>query len=180
MTELTGTMGAPSRNEPATSSSTSSADQFQHVGIHQVGLGERDDAARDAQQAADIEMLAGLRLDGFVGGDHEEHQVDAAHAGQHVLDEALMPGDVDEAQAQRGRQLQMRETEVDGDAAALFFFQAVGIDAGERFHQRGLAVIDMAGGADDNIFHGVFPSYYEARSTGRPVMGPKTRFLVLE
>ena len=28
--------------------------------------------------------------------------------------------------------------------------QAVGIDAGQRAHQRGLAVIDVAGGADDH------------------------------
>ena len=62
-------------------------------------LGERDDAAADAEQAADVEVLAGLRLDGFVGGDDEEHQVDAADAGEHVLDEALVAGDVDEAEA---------------------------------------------------------------------------------
>ena len=68
--------------------------------IDQVGLGERDDAARDAEQAADIEVLARLRLDGFVGGDHEQHQVDAADAGEHVLDEALVAGHVDEAEAQ--------------------------------------------------------------------------------
>ena len=73
--------------------------------------------------------------------------------GQHVLDEALVAGHVDEAQPQRGRQLEVREAEVDGDAAALLFFQAVGIDAGQRFDQRGLAVIDVAGGADDDVLH---------------------------
>ena len=129
------------------------AHQSEDVGIHQIGLGERDDAARNAQQAADIEVLAGLRLDGFVGGDHEQHQVDAADAGQHVLDEALVAGNVDEAQAQGGRELQVGEAEVDGDAAALLFFQAVGVDAGERFDQRGLAVVDVAGGADDDVLH---------------------------
>lgn len=36
----------------------------------------------------------------------------------------------------------MGKADVDGDAAALFFFQAVGVDAGEGFDQRGLAVID--------------------------------------
>ena len=123
-------------------------------GVHQVRLGQRDDAARDAQQAADVEVLAGLRLDGFVGRDHEQHQVDAAHAGQHVLDEALVARDVDEAQAQRGRQLQVREPQVDGDAAPLFFLQPVGVDPGERLHQRGLAVIDVARRADDDVLHG--------------------------
>ena len=42
-------------------------------------------------------MLAGLRHDPFVGGDDEQGEVDAAGAGEHVVDEALVAGDVDEA-----------------------------------------------------------------------------------
>ena len=44
------------------------------------------------------------------------------------------------------------EAEIDGDAARFLLLQPVGVDAGQRPHQRGLAVVDMAGGADD---HGV-------------------------
>ena len=40
--------------------------------------------------------------------------------------------------------------EVDGDAARLLLRQAVGIHAGEGAHQGGLAVVDVAGGADDH------------------------------
>ncbi len=98
-------------------------------------------------------MLAGLRLDGFIGGDDEQHHVDAAHAGQHVLDEALVAGDVHEAKADGGRQLQVGKAQVDGDAAALLFLQAVGVDSGERLHQRRLAMIDMTGRAYDDVFH---------------------------
>ena len=47
----------------------------------------------------------------------------------------------------------MGEAEVDGDAAALLLFEAVGVDAGEGLDQRGLAVIDVAGGADDDVLH---------------------------
>ena len=47
----------------------------------------------------------------------------------------------------------MGKAEIDGDAAALFFFQTVGINAGQGFDQRGLAVVDVAGGADDDAFH---------------------------
>ena len=130
--------------------------QPENVVIHQVGLGERNHAARNAQQPADIEVLAGLRLDGFVGRDDEQHQVDSAHAGEHVLDEALVARHVHEAQAQRGRQLQVGETQVDGDAAAFLFLQAVRVDAGERLDEGGLAVIDVAGGADDDVLHGRF------------------------
>ncbi len=129
----------------------------QGFAVHQVGLGEHGDAARDVEQAADLEVLAGLRLDGFVGGDHQQHQVDAAHASQHVAHEALVPGNIHEAQAQRlaagSGKLKVGEADVDGDAAALFLRQAVGVDAGQRLDQRGFSVVDMPGGADDDGFH---------------------------
>src|ERR1035438_10363499 len=71
-------------------------------------------------------MLAGLRLDGFVGGDDEEEQIDSAHPCQHVLDEAFVARNIDKAQAQFRRQFEVGEPQIDGDAAALFFLQAVG------------------------------------------------------
>ena len=46
------------------------------------------------------------------------------------------------------------KAEIDGDAAALFFFETVGIRAGERFDERGFAVVDVAGGADDDVLGG--------------------------
>ena len=47
-------------------------------------------------------------------------------------------------------QLKAREAEVDGHASFLFFLEAVGVDAGQGAHKRGLAVVDVAGGADDD------------------------------
>ena len=47
----------------------------------------------------------------------------------------------------------MGKADVNGDAAALLFFQAVGIDAGEGLYQRGLSVVDVPGGADDDGLH---------------------------
>src|SRR5262249_38020420 len=47
--------------------------------------------------------------------------------------------------------LQRGKTDIDGDAACLLFRQPIAIDPGERFHQRRLAVVDMAGGAEDEI-----------------------------
>ena len=49
--------------------------------------------------------------------------------------------------------LEVREPEVDGDPALLLFLQPVGIDAGQRAHERALAVIDVAGRADDDGTH---------------------------
>ncbi len=127
--------------------------QSHQVRVYQVGLGQRDDAARNPQQAADVEVLTRLRFDGFIGGNNEQHQVDPAHPGQHVLDEALVARHVHKPQPQGRAELQVRKAQIDGDPATLFLFQAIGIDARERFHERGLAVIDMAGGADNDVLH---------------------------
>ena len=43
----------------------------------------------------------------------------------------------------------VREPEVDRDAARLFLLEAVGIGPRQRQHEAALAVIDVAGGADD-------------------------------
>ena len=51
-------------------------------------------------------------------------------------------------------QREVGEAELDGDAAAPLLGQPVGVDAGERLHQRRLAVVDVAGGADDDPEHG--------------------------
>ena len=45
----------------------------------------------------------------------------------------------------------MGKAEIDRDAARFFLWQPVGVDPGERFDQRGLAVIDMAGGRENEI-----------------------------
>ena len=42
---------------------------------------------------------------------------------------------------------------INGDAAALLFLKPVGIDPGQRLHQRRLAVVDVPGGAYDDRFH---------------------------
>ena len=67
-----------------------------------------------------------------------------------VWTKLLVAGHVDEAEHRPVRRRQIGEAEIDGDAARLFLLQPIAIDAGQRFDQRGLAMIDMAGGADDH------------------------------
>jgi len=50
--------------------------------------------------------------------------------------------------------LEVREPELGGDAALLLDRQAIGVDPGQRPDQRGLAVIDVARGTDDEVGHG--------------------------
>ena len=60
--------------------------------------------ARDAEQVDDREVLARLRHDAVVGGDHEQHDVDAGGAGDHLAHEPLVAGDVDDAHRAPARQ----------------------------------------------------------------------------
>jgi hypothetical protein len=47
----------------------------------------------------------------------------------------------------------MGKTDIDRDAAALFFLQAIGVDAGKGFDQSGFAVVNVAGCTYDDRFH---------------------------
>src|SRR5690606_19390888 len=51
------------------------ADQGQPVGVDQVRLGQRDDAAPDPEELTDRQVLAGLGHDALVRGDDEAHEV---------------------------------------------------------------------------------------------------------
>src|SRR5947209_6955270 len=99
-------------------------------------------------------MLARLRHDALVRGDHEDDGIDAADARKHVADEVLMPGDVHEADLGPARRGHPCEPQIDGHAALALFAQSVWIGAGERGDERRLPVVHMAGGADDADTHG--------------------------
>ena len=58
------------------------------------------------------------------------------------------PGTSTNASRRARRQRRPGEAEVDGQPAAALLGPAVGLHAGERAHQRGLAVVDVTGGRD--------------------------------
>src|SRR5205085_10721148 len=116
-------------------------------------------AAPHRKQPADVKVLAGLRLDPFISGDHEQDDVDSTDSSEHVAHEALMTGYVDKAKTQpfaigRGK-LKMRKPDINGDAASLFLFQAVGIDTGKRLDQRSLSMVDVSGRANNDGLHAI-------------------------
>ena len=49
----------------------------------------------------------------------------------------------------------MCEPDVDGNAALLFFFKAIGVYSGESFDEGGFSVVDVAGRPDDDVLHGL-------------------------
>ena len=87
--------------------------------VDHVGLGERDRAFSDAEQREDIDVLARLGHDAIVRGDDQEREVDASRAGEHRMDEALVAGDVDEAENIAAGERSVRVAQVDRDAAGL-------------------------------------------------------------
>src|SRR5262245_46938646 len=118
--------------------------------INQVTLGESDHAVFESEQPQDFQVLSGLRHDGVIGRDDEQGQVDAGRPGEHVLDEPLMPGAVHNSEPVVA-EVELGEPNIDGDAAGLLLRQAVAVRAGEGFDERGLAVVDVAGGAEDQV-----------------------------
>jgi len=95
-------------------------------------------------------VFAGLRHHTVVGRDHQQREIDACRAGQHGVDETLVAGHVDEAEHPAIIQRLVGIAQLDGDAARLFLLEPVGVDTGDRTHQRRLAMVDMSGGADDH------------------------------
>ena len=98
-------------------------------------------------------MLPGLGHHGFVRRDDEEDRLDSAGAGEHVAHESLVPRHVHEGNPD-AVPFGVRKSEVDRDAPALLLGQAVRVDSGERLDERGLPVVDVAGGADEKPLHG--------------------------
>ena len=94
-------------------------------------------------------MFAGLGHRSFIGGHHQQREIDAARSREHVLDEAFVAGYVDDAHLPAGGQCEPGEAELDGQSAFLLLAQAVRVNAGERADERALAVIDVSGGTDD-------------------------------
>src|SRR5205814_666401 len=80
--------------------------------------------------------------------DHEQEEIHARRPRDHRAHEALVSGDVDDGQAVAVRELERRVAEVDRDPALALLRQAVRVLAGQRLHERRLAVVDVAGGRD--------------------------------
>ena len=122
--------------------------ELERLRVDGVRLRHGDDTAVDAEQAKDREMLVRLRPSTLLRVDDEQKEVDPGRAGDHHPHEALVPGDVDERQAPATRQLERRIAEVDRDAARSAPRGGGPCPSRERAHEPGLAVVDVAGGAD--------------------------------
>src|SRR5215467_9425362 len=133
------------------------SNDFECLGVDEIRLCEYGYSPLNAKQTADIEVLASLRLDAFVSGNHQKNQIDSADSGEHIAYEFFMPRNVHESEpkhfAIRFGKFQMREAKINRYSTALFFGETVGVNAGKCLNQSGFPVIDMPGRADDDGFH---------------------------
>src|SRR6516164_6838784 len=120
------------------------------VALDPVDLGDDPGDLGDPDQLQDVEVLQCLRARPVIGGDDQQHPVDRQDTGQHVRQKTLMPWYVDKAELGAVGQPRIGEAAIDRQPAPLLLRQAIGVDAGQRLHQCGLAVIDMAGGRQDH------------------------------
>jgi len=98
-------------------------------------------------------VLPGLGHHAAVRRDHQQDRVDPAGSAQHGVDEIPVPGDVDDADPFAARELVVGEAEVDGDPPLALLPVGVALDAGEGPDQGGLAVVHMARGTKNDVFH---------------------------
>jgi hypothetical protein len=119
----------------------------------EIHLIHDDQAAPHLEKAEDVEVLPGLGHHPLVGGDDQQNEVDPRRAGEHVLDQPLVPRDVDDAHTPPAGEIQVGKAEVDRHAPSFLLFEPVGVDAGEGFDERAFPVIDVAGGSDDGVAH---------------------------
>ena len=123
------------------------------VGANAVSLRNHAYAATDREQIDDVQVLDGLRHDAVVRRDDQHDVIDAAYAREHVAHESLVSGNIDETDGVVMRCLPVREAEIYRNAACLFLGQPVGVDAGQRFDERRLAVIDVTCRRDNHFFN---------------------------
>ena len=148
--------------------------QLGHLGpgrrrVGQVGARDRHHAALHPQPAQHRQVLARLRHHAVVRCHAEEEQVHAAGPGHHRAHEALVPGHVHQREPPAAGQLERRVPQLDRHPALALLGQAVRVVAGERPHQRRLAVVHVTRRAHGQrlVAHGSSSSSSSSR-TGIP------------
>ncbi len=89
----------------------------------------------DSEQLEDAQVFLALGHPPFAGRHDQERNLDRADAREHVLDEAHVPGHIDEPDFDSRRQRGEREAEIDREPPSLLLGEAVGVGAGEREYE---------------------------------------------
>ena len=74
-------------------------------------------------------MFRRLRHDAVIGRDDQQGEVDTGRSCNHLTDESLVSGDVDDTYGTPARKLETCESQLDGDAAVLLLLKTVRVGA---------------------------------------------------
>ncbi len=94
-------------------------------------------------------MIARLGLPALVRGDDEADDRRGPDPGEHVREEPLVPGDVDERELPTRGRRRPREPEIDRQPAPALFLPPVRFHPGQGFDQGRLPMIDVPSRRDD-------------------------------
>ena len=106
-------------------------------------------ARSENEAAADMMLRLAAEMDNYKKRVEKERQSLIKYGCQGVVQELLVSRDVHETDLESAL-FEMSEAQVDGDAAFLFLSPTIAVDARQRFDELRLAVVDVAGGADDD------------------------------
>src|SRR5207248_634182 len=130
---------------------------FKDLASYQVTFCEHGNPMLNRQQSANIEVLARLRFDPFVGSNHQQHHINPANASQHVSYKTFMARNIHKPEPELLtawiRKFEMCKSQINRDPPALLFRQPIGINPGQSLDERGLPVINVPSGTDDDGLH---------------------------
>jgi hypothetical protein len=104
------------------------------VAIGKVCSGQRNDAAVHFEEVENRDMLLGLWHPSAVCGNNEQSAIEGTNASKHVLDEPLMPWDVDEADIVISNRCPS-ETEINRKASLFLLSEPVRVGSREGFDE---------------------------------------------
>ncbi len=150
---LTLTMSGTMPLSSITRSSRLSSNSKSSSGETRIALVDADQEARHPHRLEQAQVIAGHRHPPLVGGNHQQHQIQTPEPRHHVADIALVAGHVDDADGVALTVVEVGKAEILGHADGLLV-GAGGGDAGKGLDQQGLAVIHVAGKADNGAIGG--------------------------
>ena len=138
------------------------------IGVHRIGLRHHREPDVDAERVEQLEMLERLSPRPVVGRHDEHRRVDLARPDEHVADQPIVAGHVDEVDLGPVVEREMGVPDVDRHPPPPLLGQPVRVDPGQRPEQRRLAVVDVTGSPDDDGHGRSASRIARVRSASRP------------
>ena len=118
-------------------------------GLDQIDLARNDDDAPHVEKPQNREMLERLRHDSFAGIHDEQQELHTGRARQHVVQETLVPGHIDDAALGFVAETEVGEAQIERHASPSLLLPAIGIRSGQCLDECRFSVIDVSCRSND-------------------------------